>query len=45
MEDKVKELTAMIASKDEMIAMMKVKTKEFVTKLKSEHEEAFAKVR
>ena len=38
------QLREQIAQRDEMIAMMKAKTKEFITKLKSDHEEAMAKV-
>lgn len=44
MEAQVENLTLQISQRDEMIAVMKSKTKEFVAKLRSDNEEAVAKV-
>ena len=41
----VQSLTEQLAQRDAMIAMMKTKTKEYVTKLSSDHDEAVQKVR
>lgn len=40
----VRNLTEQLAQRDAMIAMMKTKTKEYVTKLNSDHDEAVQKV-
>lgn len=40
----VRNLTEQLAQRDAMIAMMKTKTKEYVTKLNNDHDEAVQKV-
>lgn len=44
MEEQLHQLQAQVSQRDEMIAMMKVKTKEYVTKLKADSEEAVLRV-
>eukprot|EP01039_Chlorochromonas_danica_P016974 gene16974-20151_t len=41
----VQNLTEQLAQRDAMIAMMKTKTKEYVTKLSSDHDEAVQKLK
>lgn len=44
MEEQLHQLQVQVNQRDEMIAMMKVKTKEYVTKLKADSEEAVFRV-